>query len=280
VRLLLRPAFRFLFSHPQARIIVHNIEDKRFLSRWLVLPPDRIVVTSGCGIDPIQFPFFKRRPTHRTNVILVPVRLLREKGVLDAVAASRILIGRGVQHEMWLSSYVDRANPSALERETVEDAAKGGNAKFLKFQRSLVPAYERCDIVCVPTKYPEGLPTALLEAAATGRPIVATDNVGCREFVRPGETGLMVPPGSPENLAEAIEKLITDSGFADRLRRNAHAQFLSTSTKDHMVQITVRVLRQLGLRLESGGHKAATLPVGAGSAANHRLGESPRFKRT
>ena len=123
--------------------------------------------------------------------------------------------------------------------------------KFIGYQPSLVPCYEACDIVCVPTKYREGLPTALLEAAASGRPIVTCDNIGGREFITDGETGLIVPRGAPMALADAIVRLIRDGALADRLRRSAFRHFQSGFTKDVMVARTLAVFRDLGLAVPS-----------------------------
>jgi glycosyltransferase involved in cell wall biosynthesis len=187
IRAAVKLLYRYLFSGPRSRVIVHNVEDKQYLVNSLGIDPDRITVTPGCGVDPDEFPYFDQFVQKARKVILVPVRLLREKGVFDAAAASDELARRGVDHEMWFSSAPDEGNPSSLTRrdiETIEHCSP--RVKFIGYQPSLVSCYDACDIVCVPTKYREGLPTALLEAAASGRPIVTCDNIGGREFITDG----------------------------------------------------------------------------------------------
>jgi glycosyltransferase involved in cell wall biosynthesis len=76
--------------------------------------------------------------------------------------------------------------------------------------------FREAHIVCLPS-YREGLPKALLEAAAAGRPIVATDVPGCREIVRPGQNGILVPPRSPSALADALRTMIQDAALRARL---------------------------------------------------------------
>ena len=71
-------------------------------------------------------------------------------------------------------------------------------------------------VVCLPS-YGEGLPKALIEAAATGRPIVATDVAGCREIVRDGENGVLVPVRDPGPLAAALDRLIADGELRARM---------------------------------------------------------------
>ena len=101
-------------------------------------------------------------------------------------------------------------------------------------------------MVCVPTYFPEGLPTALLEAASIGRPIVTCDNVGGRDFIRDGIDGFVVPPATPKALADALRRLLTDPELADRMRRSALARFLQGYTKQAMLDLTVATIEELG----------------------------------
>jgi glycosyltransferase involved in cell wall biosynthesis len=151
---------------------------------------------------------------------------------------------------MWFSCGVDPGNPSSLgEAEVRAIEAANPSVRFLGWHPSTVPLYQAAHVVCVPTRYREGLPTVLLEAAACGRPIVATDNVGCRDFVQDGRTGVMVPPGSPAALADALARVLADEPGARRLADEAHRHFLAGFTKDEMVRRTFGVLRELGLAL-------------------------------
>jgi glycosyltransferase involved in cell wall biosynthesis len=248
---LLRPIatrlYAYMFSGRNSRLIVHNHEDKAFFCQ-LGISADHIAVTPGCGVDPEEFPFSPELPRNPKKVILVPVRLMREKGVLDAARASDLLRAKGIEHEMWFSHSVDPGNPSSLTREEIRQVQQDSvGTRFVGYQPSLIPLYQASDVVCVPTRYREGLPTALLEAAASGRPIVATDNVGCREFIEDGSTGLMAPCGSSPDLAEALERVLTDESLADRLRRNAYDRYRAGFTKSAMLATTIDVMRDLGL---------------------------------
>jgi glycosyltransferase involved in cell wall biosynthesis len=249
IRTLVKRLYRYLFAAAHSRVIVHNAEDKTYLVRELGVHPDHIQVTGGCGADPKAFPFFEKLPKRAKKIILVPARLLIEKGVLEAVAASKILQDRGIDHEMWFSAGIDEANPSSLTQRHIEEIERQNSCvKFIGYHPSVVPLYEACDIVCLPTRYREGLPTALIEASACGRPVVTCDNVGCREIIFHEETGLMVPPGSPVALAEALARLIHDDALAETLRQNAYAQFLAKFTKHHMLAKTVSLLQGLGMK--------------------------------
>lgn len=245
IRAALTVIYRYLFTGENSRVIVHNHDD----ARWLFdhgVPEENVMVTFGCGVDPAQFPYSETLPRRKPPIILAPARLTREKGVADAVAASAILRRRGVDHEMWFTHGLQRGNPMHLGADDVA-RWQGDNpcVKFTGFHRDLVPLYHQCDIVCVPTWYHEGLPTTLLEAAACGRPAVTCDTWGCREIVRDGDTGLLVPPRSPEQLADALKRLIVDAELAKAIQRRAYAQFLARGTKQHMVERSLAILRSL-----------------------------------
>jgi glycosyltransferase involved in cell wall biosynthesis len=120
VRAVVKPMYRYLFSGPRSRVIVHNAEDKQYLVDSLGIDQHHVTVTPGCGVDPDEFPFFEEFVPKVRKVILVPIRLLREKGVFDAAAASDELARRGVDHEMWFSSAPDEGNPSSLTRQDIE----------------------------------------------------------------------------------------------------------------------------------------------------------------
>jgi glycosyltransferase involved in cell wall biosynthesis len=246
---IIKRMYAYLFSGRHSRVIVHNHEDKAFLC-GLGIDPTHIAVTPGCGVDPDEYPFSAELPRNPTKIILVPVRLLREKGVLEAAGASDLLRENGIDHEMWFSCSVDPGNPSSLTPQEIEQVRQNSlSTRFVGYQASLIPLYQSSDVVCVPTRYREGLPTALLEAAACGRPIVATDNVGCREFVEDGRTGLMAASGSSTALASALARVLTDKPLAERLRRNAYNRYRASFTKSSMLATTIDVMRDLGLRV-------------------------------
>jgi hypothetical protein len=105
-RVIVEKVERFLFRTRRCRILVHNRDDKAFLCGTYGLPDGRVVVTGGCGVDPAEFSLtdLPTRTPDRVPAILVPVRLLVDKGVLDAAEASRRLAAEGLVHEMWFTS--------------------------------------------------------------------------------------------------------------------------------------------------------------------------------
>ena len=113
-------------------------------------------------------------------------------------------------------------------------------------QRDDMPSViQSATVVALPTTYPEGVPKILLEAAACGRGIVATDVPGCREIVSHGHTGLLVPPRDPVSLADSIAVLLEDRGLLERLGANARRLAVEEFSEEKTVAATVAVYREL-----------------------------------
>jgi glycosyltransferase involved in cell wall biosynthesis len=230
-RRIVMPAYRWMFGGPRSQVIVQNRDDHALVTGMLGVPPAQVHLMHGCGIDPAEVPFSEPLSTRRPRVVLVPARLIREKGIFEAAHASRMLCERGVEHELWFTWGIDPGNPFSLTQAEV-DALPGISPaiRTLGYQPSIVPLLDAASVVCLPT-YREGLPTALLEAAAYGRPIVTTDAIGPRDIVSHEHNGLLVPVGDPRALADALERVLCDDALADRLRRNAHRDYLRRGTR-------------------------------------------------
>jgi glycosyltransferase involved in cell wall biosynthesis len=246
-RVVVKRLFRLLFSAPNALAVTQNSEDLEVLVHDCGIRRDKVTCIPGCGADPEEFPFFEHFVPKPRKVILVPARILPDKGVREAIAASRLLTHRGVDHEMWFSGGIDYGNPRAIgEEELRELARESPDVRFIGWQEHIGPLLEQSDIVCVPTFYREGLPKALVEASACGRPIVTTDTIGPREIVQHQRNGLLVPVRDPVALADALQTLLGDDALAERLRRNAYTEFLARHTRVDNLRQTLRVLERLG----------------------------------
>jgi glycosyltransferase involved in cell wall biosynthesis len=242
------PAYRWMFRGPNSRVIVLNRDDLAFMTDVIRVPRDRIfVMHGGCGVDPREFPFVEDLPARRPRAVLVPARMVREKGIFEAARASRLLLDRGVEHEMWFSSDIDPGNPLTLSRAEVAALPQISPAiRILGNLRAMPPAFQAAYAVCLPT-YREGIPTALVEASATGRPIVTTDAVGPRDLIRHEHNGLRVPIGDPRALADALARVLTDDDLARRLQRNAYDHYLRNCTSDATLQQALPAFASLGV---------------------------------
>jgi glycosyltransferase involved in cell wall biosynthesis len=206
---LLRAALRLAAKGGSAaRILVQNPEDRAALA-GLGVDRERLVLIGGSGVDIMHFTPLPEPEDGEIAIALV-ARMLRDKGVLDAVAAVRRLRARGIAVRLLLAGPTDPDNPGSLATAQLEALAAEPGVEWLGAVEDVRQVWRRAAIAVLPTTYGEGLPKSLLEAAACGRPIVASDVPGCRGIVRPGETGILVPPRDVAALAEAIAGLAAD----------------------------------------------------------------------
>jgi glycosyltransferase involved in cell wall biosynthesis len=148
--------------------------------------------------------------------VLLAGRLLWEKGVGDLVEAARRLRDSSVPCRVALVGAPDPGNRGSIPIDTLREWQASGWIEWWGLRGDMPQVLASSAIVALPTYYREGIPMTLLEGAAAGRPLLATDTPGCREIVRPGVNGILVPPRDPASLASAIEALLRDP---DRRRR-------------------------------------------------------------
>ncbi|HTT78816.1 MAG TPA: glycosyltransferase family 4 protein, partial [Stellaceae bacterium] len=190
------------------RIIVQNPEDGAALAAAGVAPA-RLALIRGSGVDTGHFVPLPDPDGPEVTVALV-ARMLRSKGVLDAVAAVRRLRDSGLAVGLLLVGPTDPDNRDSLgERDLARIAASPG-IRWLGRVADVREVWVRAAIAVLPSTYGEGVPKALIEAAACARPIVTADMPGCRDIVRHGVTGLLAPPGDTAALAAGLARLAAD----------------------------------------------------------------------
>jgi len=210
VLLLLRPMvlgfMRIAFGHRNARVIVQNCRDQDFLVENRVVGRSVTVLIQGSGVDLTLF-----CPTPEPDgepMVILPSRLIWEKGIQEFVDAARSLKAKGVAARFALIGNTHPSNPRAVPEVTLRGWAEEGVVEWWGRREDMPEVMAGSHIVCLPSKYGEGAPKVLLEAAAAGRPVVATDTPGCVEVVKDGVSGLLVPAGDTPALAKALQLLI------------------------------------------------------------------------
>ncbi len=207
-RPVLGVALRLVARRSRGRIIVQNPEDRGALAA-LGIDPRRIALIRGSGVDIRHFDPLPQPGGDTVTVALVS-RMLRDKGVLDAVAAVRRLRAQGLAVELVLAGPPDPDNSGSLSAASLSALGGEPGITWLGAVADVRAVWRRAAIAVLPSTYGEGVPKALLEAAACARPIVASDVPGCREAVRHGENGILVPPRDVGGLADAIAALAAD----------------------------------------------------------------------
>lgn len=246
--LVLRPIIRRLFRYAMGgdgvRLILQNPDDLAMFSRARLVKPDQVRLIPGSGVDCSRFtPVGGGRASERFRVLL-PARLLWDKGLAEYVEASRLLRARGVPVDFLLAGEPDSGNPAAVAEDVIRGWVNEGVVKWLGHVRDMPTLFHSVDAVVLPS-YREGLPKGLIEAAACALPLVTTDVPGCREVVTDGEDGLLVPVRNANALADAIARLQADPDLCLRLGEAARRKALLEFEERTVVERTLNVYREL-----------------------------------
>ena len=203
---ILRAAYKVALDHPEVRVIFQNEDDLETLAGAKVIDRRQAVLIRGSGVDLEKFAFVPEPPG--LPIVVMPARMLRDKGVLEFAGAAQILRKQGVAARFLLAGKIDRANRAGLRPVEISVLERETGVEWLGHVSDMATLLRSSHIVCLPSYYGEGLPKSLLEACAAGKPIVTTDVPGCRDAVRHGENGLLVEPRSAEAVAGALAKLL------------------------------------------------------------------------
>ena len=173
----------------------------------------RIFLIPGSGVDTDHL---RPLPEPAAPMTMAYVgRLLDDKGLRTLVSAHALLAARGTTIRLLIVGEVDPANPASIPSQEIDAWRRQASIEVLGHVSDIRTVWAKAHIAVLPSRR-EGLPLSLLEAAACGRPIVATDVPGCREIARAGVTALLVPVDDPNALAEALARLAQDQDLRAR----------------------------------------------------------------
>lgn len=230
--------YRFFLTRENVQVIFQNKDDLQFFLRNKMAKAGSSCLIKGAGVCMNTFSLKENSFRNKVHVVL-PARMLWEKGVGEFVKAVEILHKKDIQADFSLIGGRDPKNPSCVPEETLLNWRDNG-IRWLGHQEDMVEQLQNSDIVCLPS-YREGLPKVLVEAAACGKPIVTTDVPGCREVIEDGVTGILVPVKNPEKLAIALQKLILDHDLRIRMGLAARKFIENEFSNDAVVKKTLEL---------------------------------------
>lgn len=200
---LYREAFRGL-----PIVFFQNHDDAALFEKMNLVRREQVQLIPGSGVDCRAFASAipKDRPNEALHLLFVG-RLLGDKGVRELAEAMRLLRPRYPKLKLTLVGELGAANRTAISKQEVDGWVGEGLLTYAGHAKDVRPFIAAADAVILPS-YREGMPRALLEAAAMARPLLAADVPGCREIVRDGVNGLLFDVRSPQAIADAIDRLI------------------------------------------------------------------------
>lgn len=227
LRFFLLPVFSFLFKRPHTTLIFQNPDDLNMMVQKKCVKEKNAVLIRGSGVDLSRFD-----PTSATlypPLVLMPTRLVHEKGISVFIEAARILKSRGVNAVFKIAGGETSHNPRAVSRADMLAMVSCGTVEWLGHIADMPALLSTAHIIVYPSYYGEGIPRVLLESCAAGRAIVTTDHTGCREAVSHNVNGLLVPVKHAVETANAIEFILNNPQRREEMekhsRRKAEEEF-------------------------------------------------------
>jgi glycosyltransferase involved in cell wall biosynthesis len=240
-RNLVRAALRGLLRREPGVTVVQNPDDRAFVI-GLGVPADSVVLIPGSGVDTEKLTAL---PEPEPPVTAAYVgRMLADKGVPTLIEAFARLGRAGNPLQLLLAGDCDRENPGSLAPEQLREFASLYGIHWLGHVADIREVWRRAHFAVLASRR-EGLPKSLLEAAACGRPMVATDAPGCREIAIEGETALTVPVDDAAALADAMAKLAADADLRRRFGVNARRLVEAKFSADAIGRQTVALYDKL-----------------------------------
>lgn len=238
-------AYRLALRPVNTRLIFQNPDDQcLFLQRGMI-PSERTLVIKGSGVDVDEFTPQPERD--ETPVVVFAGRLLWTKGIGEYIQAAQQLRDAEVQARFVIVGYPEPSSPDAIPPEQLAEWQAGDAVEWWGKRDDMPQVFAGSHIVCLPSAR-EGVPKVLIEAAACGRAAVTTDVPGCREVVREGVNGLLVPPGDADALAAALRRLIENPALRREMgargRQIAEEEFALTRVLEETLAVYTQLLKE------------------------------------
>ena len=240
----MRSVIRFMIGclrGPNTRFVFENHDDPREFG--LDPASSEVTIVGGAGVDPAEFPVVPEPPVPPVKVAVVS-RMIVAKGIADAVEAVQRARSLGAPVELHLYGAPDPSNRDAISEELLRRWSSEPGITWHGRTEDVARVWREHHIALL-LSYREGLPRTLLEAAAAGRPIIATDVPGCRELVRHRQEGLLVPPRDVDAAARALVELAGDPALRQRLGLAASERVKEAFTEEAIRRSVGRLYRVL-----------------------------------
>jgi len=241
---LLKPlvllAYRLLLNPFNSVAVFENPDDLTYFEKLGIVKYSRLI--RGAGVNTLQFG--SSNEPNEVPVVLLAARMLWDKGVGEFVEAAKILHQQSISARFVLVGAPDKENPESINQSQLLEWQDAGIIEWWGQHEDMPQVFAQVHIVCLPS-YREGLPKVLIEAAACGRPIVATDVPGCREIVRHNENGLLVPAKDPQALAAALNRLLNDAALRESMGKRGRAMVEAEFSTEYVVEQTLQLYKEL-----------------------------------
>ena len=198
-----------------SKVYVQNSEDLNFFLEKRIISKSKIELIPGSGVDLNKFTY-SPASIRKKFIFLMISRVLRDKGVYEYIDAIKIIKQNKISNsiEFQLLGEINNLNNSAINKSELDQWVKEGLINYLGTSDQVQENIKECDCIVLPS-YREGMPRAILEAFAVGRPCIVSNVPGCREIVEHKKNGLICKVKSSDDLAQKMLSMIE---LADEIR--------------------------------------------------------------
>jgi len=238
----IRRALTFAVRGNDSTVLCQNTDDRDRLCAEGIVRADHTRIVAGSGVDTERF--LAVGEPQGVPIVLLPARMLWDKGIQEFVDAARLLRSEGMRARFVLVGRWDEDNPAAIAPGQIESWVREGIVEWWGHREDMSEVYAQASFVVLPS-YREGLPKVLLEAGACGKALVATNVPGCRDVVRHRVNGLLVPPHHAAELAQAIKTMLVDVPERERMGKAARELIIRDFSVSHITDQMVSLYREL-----------------------------------
>lgn len=237
LRKLICYVWRRAARYPSCLMAFEHEGDRKYLMRLAALPAGNTLVTGVSGVDPSVF-IPTVLPKTQPPVVLFAARLIRAKGLDTLINVCRRLREEGIELTLRVAGLAVQSDTDAVpERELNRLISKGEIEWLGEVSEQQMPAeLARATVVALPSRYAEGVPRILLEAASCARPVVAFDRGGVCELLPDDTCGIRVPDGDIPAFTRALARVLTDAEYAARAGQEGRRRVLQFYTADIAAQ--------------------------------------------
>lgn len=212
----IRKLYKKSFSGKQSSVLFENKDDLSSMVNSNIINKEQAIHIPGAGVDTIRYTV-SSEPLSTPVRILFAARLLKNKGLSDLVEAVHQLSVEHESIELVVAGIIDNDARGTIPIKQLEKWQQQGLIQWIGQIDDMPALISSVNIVCLPTRYGEGIPRILIEAAASGRALIATDVPGCREIIVHKKNGLLVKPGDQHQLIDALRTLINEPATREKM---------------------------------------------------------------
>jgi glycosyltransferase involved in cell wall biosynthesis len=242
LRVFLIPIFKLLFLGDKIRLVLQNNDDKNLILNLRIIDSNKIRLIRGSGVNTSDF--FPNHDHHEIPLVILPARMLWDKGVQDFVNCAKKFTKKDTNVRFALVGEPDLHNPESVSIMQLKHWVELGIVEWWAKKNNMLEVYHMADIVLFPS-YHEGLPKALLEAASSEIPIVSYDVSGCKEIVKNNVNGFLIPFKDEDALYLSILTLLDDSKLRFDMGKKGREIVINNFTESKVSSETMKVWEEV-----------------------------------